>query len=140
MAFFGFKFKKEREQAAEAPKPAPRSAAGIASAEAQAPSRPEIVRPAMAGTGIPGILIAPHITEKATAGAAEGWYSFRVARHADKPTVKRAVEGRYGVHVSRVRVVNRRPRPIRLGRTRGAVPGFKNAMVKVRGGEVIEFT
>ncbi|OHA08317.1 MAG: 50S ribosomal protein L23 [Candidatus Sungbacteria bacterium RIFCSPLOWO2_01_FULL_60_25] len=94
----------------------------------------------MAGKGIPGVLIAPHITEKATSGASHGWYSFRVARHADKPTIKRAVEGRYGVRVLRVRVVNRQPRPIRLGRTEGSVPGYKNAMVKLREGEAIEFS
>lgn len=138
MAFFGFKSKKEKEKTAEVMKPAPRAVANAASGET--PARPETAKTVVAGKGIPGVLIAPHITEKATSGGAHDWYSFRVARGADKLTIKRAVEGRYGVRVSRVRVVNRRSRPIRLGRTQGSVPGFKNAMVKLQPGQTIEFS
>lgn len=138
MALFGLKFKKKKGEAATAPSESAPKPARVAPSP-EAPGRTEPPRTATAGKGIPGVIIAPHITEKATSGTAHGWYAFRVARNADKPTIKRAVEGRYGVRVSLVRVVNRRSRPIRLGRTEGSVPGFKNAMVKLAEGQSIEF-
>src|SRR3989344_1228363 len=79
-----------------------------------------------------GVLSSPHKTEKASAGALRGWYTFRVNSHANKISVRRAVEERYGVSVERVRVSNSRPKSIRLGQIRGQTPGFKKAMVKVR--------
>ena len=119
MALFGFKFKKKKGETATAPSE-PASKLARVAPPPEAPGRTE--------------------TPRTASGASHGWYSFRVARHADKPTIKRAVEGRYGVRVLRVRVVNRQPRPIRLGRTEGSVPGYKNAMVKLREGEAIEFS
>src|SRR3989344_13351 len=136
MALFGFTFKKKKRGAGKAlAEPAPK--AGAVAALPEAPLRAEAARPL--GKSVPGVLIAPHITEKATSGRAHGWYAFRVAKSADKPTIKRAVEGRYGVRVLRVRVTNRRPRPIRLGRTEGSVPGFKNPMGRIAEGQSIEF-
>lgn len=135
MALFGFT--KRKKAAAKTPSPSASTLAPRpAPSEASSP-RADAAR--VPGKSIPGILIAPHITEKATSGARHGWYVFRVAKNADKPTIKRAVEARYGVRVLRVRVVNRRPRPIRLGRTEGKVSGFKNAMVRVAEGQSIEF-
>lgn len=87
-----------------------------------------------------GVLTSPHQTEKATAGSAMGWYTFRVRPDANKITVRRAVEERYGVGVDRVRMLASRSKAVRLGRISGATPGFKKAMVKVREGQSIEFT
>lgn len=134
MALFGFK--KKEEVLAKPAKAAPKSSAAVAVRDV-----PEKAKVASAAKSVLyGVLIEPHITEKATSGVEHGWYAFRVANNADKPTIKRAVEGRYGVRVLRVRVLNRRPRTIRLGRTEGVVPGFKNAMVKLAQGQSIEFT
>ncbi|MBI4132045.1 MAG: 50S ribosomal protein L23 [Candidatus Sungbacteria bacterium] len=85
-----------------------------------------------------GVITSPHQTEKAAAGAAQGWYTFRVQPGANKITVRRAIEERYGVAVERVRMLSNRPKAIRLGRIQGTVPGFKKAMVKVRAGQSIE--
>ncbi len=87
-----------------------------------------------------GVLIAPHQTEKAMAATGQGWYTFRVARNANKLLVKQAVEERYGVRVERVRMLSQKPKEIRRGRILGTVPGFKKAMVKVKAGQSIELT
>lgn len=104
------------------------------------------VKPAVAKTAdkrerrLIGVLSSPHQTEKATAEISRGWYTFRVHADANKITVRRAVEERYGVSVKRVRMLRSRPKSIRLGQIRGQTPGFKKAMVKVRAGQSIEFT
>ncbi|OHA08996.1 MAG: 50S ribosomal protein L23 [Candidatus Sungbacteria bacterium RIFCSPLOWO2_01_FULL_59_16] len=87
-----------------------------------------------------GVVIAPHVTEKASLASGRGWYAFRVRADANKIIVKRAVEDRYGVTVERVRILRRRPKRIRLGRIEGRTPGFKKAMVKVKAGQTIELT
>lgn len=87
-----------------------------------------------------GVLTSPHQTEKAMAGSSGGWYTFRVAPHANKGMVRRAVGERYGVSVTRVRMLAAHSKAVRLGRISGATPGFKKAMVKVRAGQSIEFT
>lgn len=86
-----------------------------------------------------GFLIAPHLTEKTSAGSTRRWYTFRVRSDLNKVVIRRAVEDRYGVTVERVRIVPARPKTIRLGRIEGVTPGFKKAMVKVRAGQSIEF-
>ncbi|OHA04415.1 MAG: 50S ribosomal protein L23 [Candidatus Sungbacteria bacterium RIFCSPLOWO2_01_FULL_47_10] len=85
------------------------------------------------------MLISPHITEKSTVGNALNTYVFKVRQSANKPEVKKAVEGKYGVRVSRVRIVNTKPRKVRLGRSEGVVPGYKKAMVTLMPGDKIEF-
>lgn len=87
-----------------------------------------------------GILVSPHLTEKTNDLSSRGWYTFRVAPHASKIIVRKAVEERYGVSVERVQMVGARPKKIRLGRILGATPGFKKAMVKVAAGQKIDFT
>ena len=45
------------------------------------------------------VIIAPHITEKATLGSEHGQVTFRVAKDATKPQIKTAVESLFGVKV-----------------------------------------
>lgn len=84
--------------------------------------------------------LIPHVTEKTTRGAEHGWYTFRIPNEAGKIAVKGAVENRYGVHVTSVRVRPVLPRRVRIGRAFGHVPGFKKASVKLKEGESIDFT
>lgn len=120
-----------------------------------APSRVRPERPAMPKSGEPvptpravlpakerrlvGYLTVPHQTEKASAAQAGGWYTFQVRPDATKGGVRQAVEERYGVSVTRVRMLAARPRAVRLGRILGETPGFKKAMVKIAAGQSISF-
>lgn len=89
----------------------------------------------------PGVVLGPRVTEKATDSIASSRiYSFNVSQNANKRMVKEVVESLHGVHVSAVRMVNI-PRKRRMrGRLEGWKSGHKKALVKVREGEVIEFT
>lgn len=86
-----------------------------------------------------GYLTVPHQTEKASAAQAGGWYTFQVRSDATKGGVRKAVAERYGVSVTRVRMLSARPKAVRLGRIQGETPGFKKAMVKVGVGQSISF-
>src|SRR3989338_558948 len=86
----------------------------------------------------PGVLLAPHVTEKTTSGNTLNKYVFRVANTANKPEIKKAVEGKYGVAVSSVNILNTKPKAVRLGRIEGVRPGYKKAIVTLIQGDKIE--
>ncbi|RJQ36005.1 50S ribosomal protein L23 [Candidatus Parcubacteria bacterium] len=130
-------FKKEAKLKTEPPTKAPRRAA---TAAPQAAAKPAAAPRSAEARRFIGIVIAPHVTEKASMAGAHNWYTFRVRPQATKIEIRRAVEERYGVSVERVRVLNTLPRRIRLGRTEGTVSGFRKAMVKIAPGQKIEFT
>ncbi len=87
-----------------------------------------------------GILTSHHVTEKASLGNALNKYTFRVARRANKTEVKKAVEGKYGVRVLRVKIVNAKGKSVRLGKIEGRVPGFKKAIVTLAEGQTIQLS
>ncbi|MFY9462332.1 MAG: 50S ribosomal protein L23 [Candidatus Sungiibacteriota bacterium] len=86
-------------------------------------------------------MILPRVTEKATRlieGANQ--YTFEVSDKANADFIKRAVEGKYGVRVRKVNVLNQPGKKVRLGRQEGWRKGFKKAMVTLEHGQSIEFT
>ncbi len=84
------------------------------------------------------IISYPLITEKATEGANQGVYVFRVASHATKPEIKKAVKDAYQVDAVDVRIVITKAKKRRLGRTMGVKPGYKKAMVRLKEGQKLD--
>jgi large subunit ribosomal protein L23 len=81
----------------------------------------------------------PVVTEKSTVlQSIRNQYTFRVARHANKTEIRKAVEALFGVHVEGVRIINA-PGKFRrfLGRP-GRTQPVKKALVTLRQGEQIE--
>ncbi len=87
-----------------------------------------------------GVLTSHHVTEKSSLGNALNKYTFRVAPRANKTEVKKAVEGKYGVRVLGVNIVNAKSKSVRLGRIEGRVPGFKKAIVTLAEGQTIQMS
>ena len=85
-----------------------------------------------------GILRFPHVTEKTAAAAANNTYVFAVAEHANKVQIKKAVEARYGVTVTDVRIVASRVKEVRRGRQIGHARGIKKAYTAIKEGQTIE--
>jgi|SRR3989344_936669 len=77
------------------------------------------------------LLVAPHISEKATM-LGDGRYVFKVADNADKNSLKRAIESRYGVGVESVNIIAQRDKNRRRGQILGVKPGFKKAVVTLK--------
>jgi large subunit ribosomal protein L23 len=88
-----------------------------------------------------GILLAPHVSEKATDVADEtNQHVFRVLPDASKPEIKRAVETLFKVRVTEVRVLNFKGKHKRHGAIKGRRPDWKKAYVRLAQGDDIDFT
>ena len=87
------------------------------------------------------IIIRPLVSEKATAmKEASNQVAFYVNVRANKIEIKRAVEKAFGVSVTDVRVVCKKPGDRkRQGRVVGKVSGYKKAYVTLAEGAKIEF-
>lgn len=85
-----------------------------------------------------GILLAPHLTEKATRAVKTNTYVFWVSRYANKIDVARAVHDRFHVAVQSVNIIMTPEKERRRGRQIGWKPGGKKAMVTLREGQTIE--
>jgi len=82
----------------------------------------------------------PHISEKATDLAKDGFYVFKVEKDANKREVKKEVGERYKVDVVGVRMVNVPSKKRRMGKTEGTKKGYKKAIVKIAKGQSIDLT
>jgi len=83
------------------------------------------------------VLIKPVITEKSSAMMADGKYSFRVMKAANKIEIKYAVESIFKVNVTEVRTMNMPGKLKRQGKTEGMTPEWKKAIVTLRRGQTI---
>ncbi|OGZ69917.1 MAG: 50S ribosomal protein L23 [Candidatus Staskawiczbacteria bacterium RIFCSPHIGHO2_12_FULL_38_11] len=80
----------------------------------------------------------PHISEKSTYLAEDNKYVFKVYQNANKPEIKRSVEGIYGVNVLSVNIIKIPNKKRRIGRTEGFKKGYRKAIVTIKEGQKIE--
>ena len=85
-----------------------------------------------------GILEKPLITEKSMDGVAEGKYSFRVRKDANKIEIKLAIETIFSVKVGDVRTMQLRGKVKRQGRFAGRRSDWKKAIVTLKPDQKIE--
>jgi len=83
------------------------------------------------------VLIKPVITEKTSSLMAEGKYTFRVDKAANKIEIKHAIETIFKVNVTAVRTMNMPGKLKRQGRTQGMTPSWKKAVVTLRTGQTL---
>lgn len=82
------------------------------------------------------IIIKPHFSEKSVQGIEGNWYSFVVAKSANKIEIKLAIEEIFNVEVDRVNIMNRPGRRKSVGIFRGKTPDWKKAVVRVKKGRI----
>jgi len=99
------------------------------------PARTPISRERMYQT-----ILAPVITEKATALGEKGQYVFRVSLDATKPEIKAAVEGLFGVQVLAVNTLVMKGKSKRFRGRPGQRSDWKKAMVRLAEGQSIDLT
>lgn len=85
------------------------------------------------------VLVAPIISEKATAAAERGQVVFKVLRDATKPEIKAAVELMFKVQVDKVSVLNVKGKAKRFGRSEGRRRNVRKAFVCLAAGQEINF-
>ena len=84
------------------------------------------------------VLRRPLITEKYTALQAYSKYAFEVAREANKPQIKQAVEKAFKVKVTAVNVMTVAGKRRMLGRRQLPAHSWKKAIVTLKPGDKIE--
>jgi len=84
------------------------------------------------------IIIRPILTEKALRLREYNQYVFEVKKDANKIDIKRAVEELFKVKVEKVRTINVRGKPKRMGLFEGRTSSWKKAIVTLKEGERIE--
>jgi large subunit ribosomal protein L23 len=86
------------------------------------------------------VLLGPHVSEKSTrVGELNNQIVFKVARDANKPEVKQAVEHLFEVKVEAVNIVNVKGKRKRFGQIAGRRSDWKKAYVRLAPGEDIDF-
>ena len=86
------------------------------------------------------VLVAPIISEKATAAAERGQVVFKVLRDATKPEIKAAVELLFKVEVESVQVLNQKGKVKRFGGRMGRRDHAKKAFVSLKAGQELNFS
>jgi len=85
------------------------------------------------------VLRRPLVTEKNTILQAQNKYAFEVAKEANKPQIKQAVEKTFKVKVTAVNVTKVSGKTRRVGRRLVQTSPWKKAFVTLRPGDKIEF-
>ncbi len=86
------------------------------------------------------ILIRPIITEKTTAQAGNGWFTFAVDKDSNKNQIVRVINEQFKVHVIKIVTVTVHGKTKKVGR-RGIIirsSNWKKAMVKLKPNEKID--
>jgi large subunit ribosomal protein L23 len=86
------------------------------------------------------IIRAPVVTEKSTQGIEYNQVTFRVSPDATKPQIKRAVEGLFGVKVTKVNTLNMNGKVKMFKGRPGKRADYKKAIVTLAEGDSIDIT
>ena len=84
------------------------------------------------------VIVAPHITEKATLLSEQNAVVFKVANKATKPEIKAAVEALFGVSVTGVNTIVQKGKTKRLRGIEGRRDDIKKAVVTLEEGHSID--
>lgn len=87
------------------------------------------------------LIKAPYISEKSVNAPGDyRQYAFKVARDANKPSIKQAIEELFKVKVKSVRVCNVKSKPARFGQIEGRSKAWKKAYVILQKGQEIDLS
>ncbi len=84
------------------------------------------------------LFVGPILTEKTSALANENKVVFKVKKHADKTTLKIAVEKIFNVKVLDIKTINVSGKKKRFGRYEGRRQDYKKAIVTIAEGQEIK--
>jgi large subunit ribosomal protein L23 len=86
------------------------------------------------------VIVAPHITEKATLLSEQNAVVFRVAKDATKPQIKAAVEAIFGTTVTNVNTIVQKGKTKRWKGLPYTKSDVKKAIVTLAAGQSIDIT
>ena len=94
----------------------------------------------MSAASIYDVILAPVITEKATAVSESNQVVFKVRRDATKPEIKAAVEALFKVKVLSVNTLTRKGKTRTFRGIKGKQHDVKKAIVRLAEGQTIDVT
>ncbi|RZO91500.1 MAG: 50S ribosomal protein L23 [alpha proteobacterium HIMB114] len=86
------------------------------------------------------IILSPVITEKSTNLNALNKLTFKVAKDANKSSIKKSIEKLYKVEVIKVNTILSKPRVKMVRGKVGSKTGYKKAIVTLKEGQTIDIT
>ena len=86
------------------------------------------------------IILSPVITEKSTNLNALNKLTFKVAKDANKSSIKKSIEKLYKVEVIKVNTILSKPRVKMVRGKVGNKTGYKKAIVTLKEGQTIDMT
>jgi large subunit ribosomal protein L23 len=86
------------------------------------------------------IILSPVITEKSTNLNALNKLTFKVAKDANKSSIKKSIEKLYKVEVIKVNTILSKPRVKVVRGKVGSKTGYKKAIVTLKEGQTIDMT
>lgn len=101
-------------------------------------TEPAVVAPLAASQGAHEVITNFYVSEKATRLLAQNQYVFKVAKTANKQSVKRHISQLYKVKVTNVQMLNMPSKSRNVGRFTGTKSGFRKAIVTLAKGNTIE--
>jgi large subunit ribosomal protein L23 len=94
----------------------------------------------MSATTAYDVILAPVITEKASAASEANQVVFKVRRDATKPEIKKAIEKLFGVKVLSVNTLTRKGKTKHFKGIKGRQQDVKKAIVRLAEGDRIDVT
>ena len=94
----------------------------------------------MSATAAYDVILAPVITEKASAASEANQVVFKVRRDATKPEIKAAIEKLFSVKVLAVNTLTRKGKVKRFKGIKGKQQDVKKAIVRLAEGDKIDVT
>ena len=94
----------------------------------------------MSATAAYDVILAPVITEKASAASEANQVVFKVRRDATKPEIKAAIEKLFGVTVLSVNTLTRKGKTKHFKGIKGRQQDVKKAIVRLAEGDKIDVT
>ncbi|MEK7543179.1 MAG: 50S ribosomal protein L23 [Patescibacteria group bacterium] len=85
-----------------------------------------------------GIILRPHVSEKAMRGEPIGRYVFLVDKKAKKPEIKKEIQERFNVRVRSINTLIKKDKKSNWKGVRGKQKLVKKAIVTLKAGEKIE--
>ena len=86
------------------------------------------------------IILSPVITEKSTNLNVLNKLTFKVAKDANKSSIKKSIEKLYKVEVIKVNTILSKPRVKMVRGKVGSKTGYKKAIVTIKEGQTIDMT
>ncbi|WP_440695546.1 50S ribosomal protein L23 [Candidatus Pelagibacter sp. HIMB109] len=86
------------------------------------------------------IILSPVITEKSTNLNALNKLTFKVAKDANKSSIKKSIEKLYKVEVIKVNTILSKPRVKMVRGKVGSKTGYKKAIITLKEGQTIDMT